>query len=675
MVKEIPFGGIAVPSPGFGAMGMSFGLGSNLSLEEAEPVLLKAIELGCTFWDTAVVYQAGVNEKLLGDFIRKHNVRDKVFIASKCGFDVFGKGGVTNSASHIKEYIEGTIERLGFAPDLYYLHRIDPNTPLEESIPALDEIRKQGKTKYIGLSECSANTLRKANSIAKIDAVQAEYSAFETLHETDGLIDTAKELGIAYVAYSPLGHGWLVDDFPYKSPDDFAPDDFRRTVPKFQGENFYKNKAIVEEIKKLAVRKGCTLTQIALAWVASQEMIAIPGTTKAHRLEENWASRDVDLTEEEKAEMRRIIDSAKPQGNRYSATHQALVMPMPFPDQPRSFSIRLGDSKYHCWLSSIVILHFEDYTGPIPSINMVSSSVVKGQDVLAGLDRFKPLPDLRTHADDWTGVTSRRERKRRQNRLNQRAWRRRKAGQNTSDGQQCQTATAASARTSHDVSVVLSDTFSSKFSGAPTIGDGILLIPDTCEAERLRNLIRQSLEDYSLQTPRPSNLHIIIRLNVLNAIADNATAIGFPKESLCRDEFISPFYQIGPILLPSPGCPTSLQPTSLQRSTAHHPWIDLFPFPKFRDNVLDGMQKGLFDDDELCGDLLGVEGAGVGEQPSLLVWTVAWDAKGWEVNAAFVKKWGSLIQDCPEIMESTNYWRRKRGQHALTFDVDPGTGP
>ncbi|KAF5633401.1 alcohol dehydrogenase [Fusarium sp. NRRL 52700] len=639
MVKTIPFGDTTVQSPGFGAMGMSFGLGSNLSLEEAEPVLLKAIELGCTFWDTAVVYQAGVNEKLLGDFIRKHNVRDKVFIASKCGFDVFGKGGVTNSASHIKEYIDGTIERLGFAPDLYYLHRIDPNTPLEESIPALDEIRKQGKTKYIGLSECSANTLRKANSIAKIDAVQAEYSAFETLHETDGLIDTAKELGIVYVAYSPLGHGWLVDDFPYKSPDDFAPDDFRRTgmFPKFQGENFYKNKAIVEEIKKLAVRKGCTLTQIALAWVASQGMIAIPGTTKAHRLEENWASRNVDLTDEEKAEMRRIIDSAKPQGN-------------------------------SC-LSSI------ELTALVPSIKMDSSSMVESQDVLAGLDRFKSLPDLRTHADDWTGVTSRRERKRRQNRLNQRAWRRRKAAQYTPDGLQCQTGKAAYTSISHDDSVVLRDTCSSKFSRAPSIGDGILLIPDTCEAERLRNLIRQSLEDYSLQTPRPSNLHIIIRLNVLNAIADNATVIGFPKESLCRDEFISPFYQVGPIQLPSPSCPASLQPTMLQRSTAHHPWIDLFPFPNFRDNVLRGMQKGLFDDDELCGDLLGVEGGRVGEQPSLLVWTVAWDAKGWEVNAAFVKKWGGLIEDCPEIMESTNYWRRKRGQPALMFDVDPGTSP
>ncbi|KAJ4007551.1 hypothetical protein NW752_010214 [Fusarium irregulare] len=325
MVKNLPFADTVVPSPGFGAMGISFGLGNNLSLEEAEPVLLKAIELGCTFWDTAVVYQAGVNERLLGDFIRKHQVRDKVFIASKCGIDCFGDGSVTNSASHIKAYIDGTIERLGFTPDLYYLHRIDPKTPLEESIGALDEIRKQNKTKYIGLSECSAATLRKANSIAKIDALQAEYSAFETLHEIDGLIDAAKELGIAYVAYSPLGHGWLVDDFPYQSPEDFSANDFRRGSPKFQGDNFYYNKKIVEEMKKLAVRKGVTLTQIALAWVAAQGFIAIPGTTKPERLEQNFASRDVELSEEDEAELRRIIDSAKPQGNRYNPTHQAMV--------------------------------------------------------------------------------------------------------------------------------------------------------------------------------------------------------------------------------------------------------------------------------------------------------------------------------------------------------------
>ncbi|KAF4441839.1 alcohol dehydrogenase [Fusarium austroafricanum] len=325
MAKNFPFADITVPSPGFGAMGMSHGFGANMTLEEAEPVLLKALELGCTFWDTAVNYQAGVNEKLLGDFIRKHQCRDKVFIASKCGINSFGDGSVTNSASHIKTYIEGTIERLGFAPDLYYLHRIDPNTSLEESITAMDELRQQGKTKYIGVSECSADTLRKANSIAKIDALQAEYSPFETLHETDGLIDAARELGIAYVAYGPLGHGWLAEDFPYKTPEDFPAKDLRHTIPKFQGENFYHNKKMVEEIKKLAVKKGATVTQIALAWVAAQGFISIPGTTKAERVEENWASRDIVLDEEEKAEMRRIIESAKPQGNRYRPDMQAMV--------------------------------------------------------------------------------------------------------------------------------------------------------------------------------------------------------------------------------------------------------------------------------------------------------------------------------------------------------------
>lgn len=154
MVKTLPFASTQVPVPGYGAMGLSSAMGTNLSYEQAEPVLLKAVELGCTFWDTAVAYGAGINEKLLGEFIRKHNVRDKLFIASKCGFEVFGpQRSVSNSPEHIQSYIEGTTERLGFAPDLYYLHRIDPKTPLETSIAALDGVRKAGKCKYIGLSE------------------------------------------------------------------------------------------------------------------------------------------------------------------------------------------------------------------------------------------------------------------------------------------------------------------------------------------------------------------------------------------------------------------------------------------------------------------------------------------------------------------------------------------
>lgn len=154
MVQNLPFATLQVPVPGFGAMGLSSGMGTALNYDQAEPVLLKALELGCTFWDTAVAYGAGINEKLLGDFIRKHNCRDKLFIASKCGFEVFGPiRSVSNSPEHIQTYVEGTIERLDFAPDLYYLHRMDPKTPLEESIPALDELRKTRKCKYIGLSE------------------------------------------------------------------------------------------------------------------------------------------------------------------------------------------------------------------------------------------------------------------------------------------------------------------------------------------------------------------------------------------------------------------------------------------------------------------------------------------------------------------------------------------
>lgn len=154
MVKTLPFATTSVPVPGYGAMGLSSAMGSNLSYEEAEPVLLKAVELGCTFWDTAVAYGAGINEKLLGEFIKKHDLREKLFISSKCGFEVFGANrSVSNTPEHIQTYIKGTIERLGFAPDLYYLHRIDPKTPLETSISALDGIRKAGKCKYIGLSE------------------------------------------------------------------------------------------------------------------------------------------------------------------------------------------------------------------------------------------------------------------------------------------------------------------------------------------------------------------------------------------------------------------------------------------------------------------------------------------------------------------------------------------
>jgi aryl-alcohol dehydrogenase-like predicted oxidoreductase len=185
-----------------------------------------------------------------------------------------------------------------------------------------------------------------STAVARIDAIQAEYSPFETLHDEDGLVETARELDITFISYGPLGHGWLVDDFPYKSPDDFALDDYRRQsklasppsqliydpmssdpglialprllVPKFQGQNFYDNKEISNGFKDLARRKGCSLAQVAIAWVTAQGMIPIPGTTKPSRLEENWASRDIDLTEEDLKEMRQLIQRLKPHGSRYN---------------------------------------------------------------------------------------------------------------------------------------------------------------------------------------------------------------------------------------------------------------------------------------------------------------------------------------------------------------------
>ncbi|KAE8543009.1 hypothetical protein D1P53_000496 [Cryptococcus gattii VGV] len=327
MPQQLKFQDISVPVPGFGCMGFSMGYGpadDNVS----KITLKKALDLGCTFWDSAVVYGKGHNEKLLGDFLKENNARDKVFVASKCGFNCMdpgaeGLGVVTNKASHIKDYIEGTKERLGSYPDLYYLHRIDPNTPLEESITALDGLRKAGKCKYIGLSECGVATLRKACSIAKIDALQIEYSPWFTDHEDSGLIDAAKELGVSIIAYSPLGKGMLSGQ--YRSPNDFPEGDIRRTIPRFSEENMPKNLQIVDEFAKLAKAKGCSPGQVALAWVISQGAIPIPGTKTSERLEENFAAGKIELSEAEIAEIRELVQKAKPVGARYGEAALKMV--------------------------------------------------------------------------------------------------------------------------------------------------------------------------------------------------------------------------------------------------------------------------------------------------------------------------------------------------------------
>lgn len=308
--------------------------------------------------------------------------------------------------------------------------------------------------------------------------------------------------------------------------------------------------------------------------------------------------------------------------------------------------------------------------------------------------RIYALPDLWDGKDDWTGVTSTAERKRRQNRMNQRAYReclpsprvpmsltifagRRKK---TKGGLDC---------SHYDVSPVLETppALECKVDPAsrdtsPQVSDidyvverrelhedhGPLMQATPQRVARIRTLIKQAYEDHMLGAPRVESLHVLIRLNALNALARNAMRMGFPVEGLCHDDYVSPFNAHGPHppgLVVGAAFPQALQPTTLQKTFLHHPWTDLFPFPQFRDNMLRGMEAGLFDEDELCADILEVNRNDLEQRPSLMVWGESWDAMAWEASPAFLRKWGWLLRGCPEIFEGTNYWRERRGERKL----------
>lgn len=280
--------------------------------------------MGQTFWDTADIYGNGHNEELIGSVLAEGDNRSKVFLCTKFGnvFDPVtrqSKGQIRGDAAYIREAIENTIKRLGTTPDLYYQHRVDPNVSLEETYGTLEELRKQGKFKYIGISEPSADTLRRAAKVAKISALQVEYSPWTTDIERNGVLKASRELGVTIVAYSPLGRGFLTGSL--KTPEDLAPDDRRRIHPRFLQENFNANLAIVEKLQSLARSKGITPAQLCLAWVASQgaDIIPIPGTKSIPRLDENWASRNVRFTSEELAEIRKVVDNFTASGTRYPA--------------------------------------------------------------------------------------------------------------------------------------------------------------------------------------------------------------------------------------------------------------------------------------------------------------------------------------------------------------------
>lgn len=315
--------GPAVSALGFGAMSVGIAdayTSSAQSHEAAVRLIERALDLGINFLDTADIY--GDSEVKVGAAIKPR--RQAIVLATKFGF-IQGNRGIDGSPRHVREACDRSLERLGVDRiDLYYLHRVDPSVPIEETVGAMGELVRSGKVRHLGLSEAAAETVRRAHRVHPIAAVQNEYSLF-TRDPEEELLPTLRELGIALVAYSPLGRGFLGGRF--RSLDDLAPHDWRRRNPRFQEENFARNRAVAERVREMAEEKGCTAAQLALAWVLSRgkDVIPIPGTSSAARLEENIGSLGVQLTP---ADLERL-DQTSPRGavagDRYDAQGQQLL--------------------------------------------------------------------------------------------------------------------------------------------------------------------------------------------------------------------------------------------------------------------------------------------------------------------------------------------------------------
>jgi aryl-alcohol dehydrogenase-like predicted oxidoreductase len=312
-VKQRTLGAdLTVSALGLGCMGMSEFYGSG-DESEAIATIHRALDLGVDFLDTADMYGPFTNEVLVGRAIKGR--RDEVVLATKFGNERLEDGTyvrVNGRPEYVRAACDASLQRLGVDTiDLYYQHRVDPNTPVEDTWGAMKELVDAGKVRHLGISEAAPATIRRAHGVHPVTAVQTEYSLWTRDPEEDGVFDTVRELGIGFVAYSPLGRGFLSGEI--RSIDDLAENDFRRRNPRFQGENFAKNLELVDRVRQIAEEKGVTPSQLALAWVLHQgdDIVPIPGTKRVKYLEENAAAADIALTPEDLAR----IDEAAPVGS------------------------------------------------------------------------------------------------------------------------------------------------------------------------------------------------------------------------------------------------------------------------------------------------------------------------------------------------------------------------
>ena len=324
--RKLGRSGPEVSAIGLGCMGMAAFYGQPSDEAQATSVIHRALDLGVTFFDTAEMYGPHVNEIQVGKALADR--RDRAFVATKFGIGYNADRTaltVDGSPANVRRAIEGSLKRLGMDHvDLYYLHRVDPNTPIEETVGAMAELVKEGKVRFLGLSEAAPETLRRGHATHPITALQTEYSLWSREPE-DGLLDLCEELGIGFVPYSPLGRGFLSGEI--RSIDDLAPDDFRRSNPRFTGDNFQKNLDLVEAVKSIAADRGVTAAQLALAWVLAQgeHLVPIPGTRRIRTLEENVAATEIDLSAEDLALIEAVFPKGAASGHRYAEAARAAL--------------------------------------------------------------------------------------------------------------------------------------------------------------------------------------------------------------------------------------------------------------------------------------------------------------------------------------------------------------